>query len=94
MGEAYGELVEHDRDTLLIQLHSQTAAPHEPLIRDAMQKASRALRLLSRESGAGAEEIQAWFAMGMLINVMAAIGAEQLDAEWAQVLANHEYEDC
>jgi hypothetical protein len=39
-----------------------------------------------RESGAGPEELKIWFAYGMLYNVMAAIDADRLAAEWAKAL--------
>jgi AcrR family transcriptional regulator len=88
MGHAYNELLEQDRDVLLVQLHSQVAASAEPLVRDAMRRTFRELyELVERESGGGAEELRAWFAHGMLCNVMAAIDAEQVDEAWAQTLA-------
>jgi AcrR family transcriptional regulator len=88
MGRAYGDLLERDRDVLLIQLHSQVAAGREPLIRDAMRRTFRDLyALVARESGAGPELLSPWFAHGMLCNVMAAIDAAQLDEDWAQALA-------
>jgi hypothetical protein len=87
MGQAYRELLERDREVLLIQLHSQVAAGHEPLIRAAMQRTfADVYDLVSRESGAAPEELKSWFAEGMLINVMAAIDADQLDAPWAEAL--------
>jgi AcrR family transcriptional regulator len=87
MGRAYDELLETDRDVLMIQLHSQVAAGAEPLVREAMHRTFRELyALVARESGAGPEELQPWFAYGMLWNVMAAIDAENLDEEWARAL--------
>ncbi len=87
MGRAYAELLERDRDVLLVQLHSQVTAAAEPLVRAAMQRTFRDLyELVERESGAGPEELKAWFGHGMLCNVMAAIDAEQLDEPWAKAL--------
>jgi len=87
MGNAYGELLESDRDVLLIQLHSQVTSGAEPLVREAMQRTFRELyALVAAESGAGEEELRGWFAHGMLCNVMAAIGAEDLDETWARTL--------
>jgi AcrR family transcriptional regulator len=89
MGRAYGELVETERDVLLIQLHSQAAAGGEPRIRDAMRETFRQLYdVVRRESGAGAEHLRGWFAHGMLINVMTTIEADQLDADWARALSD------
>jgi AcrR family transcriptional regulator len=87
MGRAYGELLVRDRDVLLIQLHSQVAARREKRIRDAMRRTFRDLyELVRRESDAGPEELKMWFADGMLYNVMAAIDADRLAAEWAKAL--------
>jgi AcrR family transcriptional regulator len=91
MGRAYGQLLETDRDVLLVQLHSQVAAGGEPLVREAMRDCFRHLYdLVERESGADAEQLKVWFAHGMLCNVMAAIGADQLDERWAIALAGED----
>lgn len=95
MGAAYDELVHSDRDVLLIQLHSQVASASEPLIRQSMQRCfSNIHELVSRESGAGDEELRGWFAHGMLCNVMAAIDAETVEAPWAQALTASEDRDA
>jgi AcrR family transcriptional regulator len=87
MGHAYGDLIDRDRDLLRMQLHAQVAAGTEPLVRDAVQRCFGELfELVQRESGAEPEDLQPWFAHGMLCNVMASIGADQLDAEWAKAL--------
>jgi AcrR family transcriptional regulator len=91
MGRAYGDLLERDRDVLLIQLHSQVASGSEPLVRDAVRRCFAGLyELVERESGATPEELKGWFAHGMLCNVMAAIDADTLEAPWAQTLAGDE----
>jgi AcrR family transcriptional regulator len=88
MGRAYDDLLERDRDVLLVQLHSQVSAGAEPLIREAMQRCFREIyELVARESGAGPEEMRTWFAHGMLCNVMAAIDAAGLDEPWARALS-------
>jgi AcrR family transcriptional regulator len=87
MGRAYGELLEQDRDLLLMQLHSQVAAGGEPLIRDAARHCFETLyELVRRESGASPEELRGWFAHGMLCNVMGALDADRIDADWARAL--------
>jgi AcrR family transcriptional regulator len=87
IGRVLDELNERDRDVLLIQLHSQVAAGHEPLVREAAQRCFRDLyELVGREAGATEEQLRSWFAIGMLNNVMAAIDADQVDAPWAKVL--------
>jgi AcrR family transcriptional regulator len=91
MGLAYDDLLESDRDVLLIQLHSQVAAGSEPLVRDAVRRCFAGLyELVERESGSGPDELRQWFAHGMLCNVMAAIDADQLDQPWARALAGAE----
>jgi AcrR family transcriptional regulator len=91
MGRAYGELLERDRDVLLMQLHSQVAAAGEPLIRDAARCCFETLyELVGRESGASPEDLRGWFAHGMLCNVMAAIDADRIDDEWATALTGED----
>jgi AcrR family transcriptional regulator len=87
MGKAYDELLNTDRDVLLLQLAAQVGASAEPRIRTALQSCFRELyELVSERSGASAEDLRMWFAQGMLCNVMAAIGAEQVDEPWAKAL--------
>jgi AcrR family transcriptional regulator len=94
MGREYDELLERDRDVLLIQLHSQVASSLEPLVRDAARRCFAGLyELVERESGAGPEELRTWFAHGMLCNAMAAIDADALDAPWARTLAGDEHDE-
>jgi AcrR family transcriptional regulator len=90
LGDAYTALL-GDRELLLVQLHAHAASPQEPAIRDAMRRCfARLVELVERESGASPEEIRSFFAMGMLLNVLAALDATALDAHWAEVLAG----DC
>jgi hypothetical protein len=85
------ELLEGDRDVLLMQLHSQVAAAGEPLIRDAVRHCFETLyELVGRESGAGPDELRGWFAHGMLCNAMAAIDADRLDDDWATALTGED----
>src|SRR3954468_2485467 len=86
IGTAYAELIS-DRETLLVQLHSFTAAAADPAVRDAVRGGfARLYELVSGESGASDEEVQGFFAHGMLINVLFAIGADQLGEPWAKAL--------
>jgi hypothetical protein len=45
---------------------------------------------VQRESAAPDEEIQSFFAMGMLVNTVVAMGASGLDEPWAQLLCSKE----
>ena len=75
----------------MVQLYARVAASRLPLVREAIQDCFKAVyELVKRESGAGRDEIHAWFAHGMLCDVMAAIGADELDEEWAKVLSYSE----
>ncbi|HYF26505.1 MAG TPA: helix-turn-helix domain-containing protein [Baekduia sp.] len=94
MGHAYAELVDADRDILRLQLQSQVAAPSEPCIEEAARRCFAALyELVGRLSGADDERLRDFFAKGMLINVMTAIGADELDAPWAQALTHRDRGD-
>jgi AcrR family transcriptional regulator len=91
MGEAYVELVERDRDVLLMQLHSQVAGSTEPQIRDAARRCFATLyELVARESAASPEALRAWFAHGMLCNVMAALDANRIGDGWALALTGRD----
>lgn len=86
MGCAYEELLAEEPDLLRLQIQSQ-AVSGEPDIDAAMQTTFRELYALAAErSDATEEELRGWFAAGMLINVMATIGARGLDEPWAKTL--------
>lgn len=88
MGTAYRELLESDRNLLMLQLQSQVTSG-EPEIAASMQQTFRELYALVEErTGASEVEIQAFFAQGMLMNVLAAINALELDEPWAQALSS------
>lgn len=85
MGMAYVGLLA-DRDLLLNQINAH-AACDDPAIRDQMRRGfAQLVDLVERETGAGAEEVRGFFAQGMLLNVLAAMQAEDVDEHWAQVL--------
>jgi AcrR family transcriptional regulator len=86
MGEAYGELLE-DRSLLMTQIHQHAAAASMPDVAAGSRAWFAALfELVSRETGLPDEEIHKFFATGMLLNVMAAIGATDQDGPWAACL--------
>jgi AcrR family transcriptional regulator len=93
MGHAYRDLLESDRDVLLMQLHSQVAAAGDPLIREGARRCFETLYgLVRKESGAAPEELRDWFAHGMLCNAMAAIDADRIDDEWARALTTEDHD--
>jgi len=84
MGLAYHDLV-RDPELLLVEMHAFMAAVHDPAVRRASQRGMRRIwATASSVSGLGADEVRSWLAMGMLLNVIAALGLEQLDEPWAQ----------
>src|SRR4051794_12270387 len=86
MGEAYVGLL-GDRDALLGQLQAHAAAVNDTAVREAVRRGFAELyEFVAGVSLAADEEIQAWFAHGMLLNVMAALDAENVDAPWARAL--------
>jgi AcrR family transcriptional regulator len=91
MGAAYIDLLQ-DRQLLLLQLHSHAAAASVPAIREATREGFQDLvELVRRESGAPAEDVQRFFAQGMLINILGAMDAASIDEPWARLLMG---EDC
>jgi AcrR family transcriptional regulator len=85
IGLAYVGLL-GDRHLLLNQLHAH-AACDDPAIRDQMRRGfARLVEIVERETGAEPQEIRAFFAHGMLLNVLAAMQAQDVDEHWAQLL--------
>jgi AcrR family transcriptional regulator len=85
MGMAYIGLL-GDRNLLLNQLNA-LAACDDPAIRDQVRRGfARLVELVEHESGADAEAVRMFFANGMLLNVTAAMQAQDVDEHWAQVL--------
>jgi AcrR family transcriptional regulator len=93
MGGAYIGLLA-DRDLLLGQLNAFAACEDEP-VRDEMRRSfARLVELVERESGATPDEVRTFFAHGMLLNVLAAMRAEDSDAHWADVLLGPQEMRC
>lgn len=87
MGGAYAELI-RDQDLLLLQMHAQAAAVSVPEIRRAVQQGyARVVEYARSVSGATDEQIQHFIAMGALCNVVVTMGAESVDAPWANTLS-------
>src|SRR3954447_11953403 len=86
MGESYSHLVA-DRRLLLTQLHAHAAAASMPEVAEAVRRGFADLyQLIKRETGDD-DTIRDFVATGMLMNVMAAAGASDLDVPWADCLA-------
>ena len=81
MGKAYEKLLE-DRTLLLLQMQAY-AAGDDPAIRAATRSAFRELwTLVERLTGLPYERVVEFFAMGMLLNVAAALDLPAVDERW------------
>ena len=88
MGMAYFELMQ-DPELLQVQLHGFAAAPGDPDIARACRRTFEVLQTLVYERAQlDDEELRNFFAMGMLINVMAAIDLLAIPDQWAQNLCH------
>ena len=86
MGAAYAELIS-DPSVLRLQMHAYAASVEDPEIRAAAQEGLGGLWALAQSrSGADRETMRAFFATGMLCNVIAAVGLDGLGEPWAQDL--------
>ena len=86
MGDAYVQLLDTDRDYLMLQ-HQAYAACDDPVIRERVRGCyARLVALVERLSDAEPERIDEFFRYGMWLNVAAAMGVEDLSAgcEWVQ----------
>lgn len=87
MGAAYEQLLAADPELLLLQLHAHAAAPELPEMRQTMRAGwQRLVEMVSERSGAPDDEVQRFFAHGMLLNMVAALDLGAIDARWATTL--------
>jgi AcrR family transcriptional regulator len=86
MGEAYGALLE-DRSMLMTQIHQFAAAASMPEVAEVSRGFFAELYdLVEASTELDPESIHQFFATGMLLNVMAAIGATDDLGPWAASL--------
>jgi AcrR family transcriptional regulator len=82
MGDAYHHLLE-DRTLLLLQMQAY-AACDDPAVRAATRAGYKELwALVERLTGLPFERVVQFFAMGMLLNVAAAMDLRAVDERWA-----------
>ena len=93
IGHAYAGLLA-DRNLLLGQLHAFAACDDDAVRAQVRRGFARLVEFVERESGADPEQVRAFFAHGMLLNVLAAMRAEDSDAHWAQVLLGPPEIEC
>jgi AcrR family transcriptional regulator len=85
MGAAYIDLLK-DRRLLLSQLQSY-AACDDPAVRKAVrQRYGELVKFVEQTSGVEPERVREFFAMGMLLNVAAAMDLPSVQEGWAQRL--------
>jgi AcrR family transcriptional regulator len=83
MGEAYHQLVINDRTRLLSQLQAY-AACDDPDVREAMRRGYGELfAFVEAVADLPKEAVTRWFAMGMLLNVVAAMDLRANPEPWA-----------
>jgi AcrR family transcriptional regulator len=91
IGRAYGELIESDRTMLQGQLQAYSAAVNDEEIRASVARGyGRLVDYVETVSGADKHTLAAFFAKGMLMNVLAAVNysiAEEPQDSWAARLA-------
>jgi AcrR family transcriptional regulator len=86
MGEAYGELIA-DRERLQLMMQCMAAAADDPEIRAAMRRTWRDLvELVERVAPGTPEDTSAFFAKGMLLNVLNAMGLFEQPTPWGDRL--------
>src|SRR4051794_18478325 len=83
MGEAYGELM-RDRDQLMLQLQAYAACDDPEIGALTRREFGRLWREVGRLSGVDDDRLQQFFAMGMLMNVMAAMDATSHAETWVK----------
>lgn len=87
MGDAYAKLIT-DNDLMLVQLHAQAAAVSEPAVREAVRQGyARTVEYVRGASGGDDQQVQGFFATGMLCHLLVSIGADAVDAPWTRTLA-------
>ena len=83
MGERYGELL-RDRDELLLQMQSYAAADDPEIGEVTRREFGRLWREVARLSGMPDDRLQMFFAMGMLMNVLASMDATAHPSQWVK----------
>jgi AcrR family transcriptional regulator len=83
MGERYGELL-RDRDELLLQMQAYAACDDPEIGEVTRREFGRLWREVARLSGLDDERLQQFFAMGMLMNVVASMDATNHPSQWVK----------
>lgn len=86
MGNAYVQMLESDRDYLMLQLHSYAACDDEVIREHVRALYARLVARVEELTGAEQEQIDNFFRYGMWLNVAAAMGVPDLSVgcEWVR----------
>lgn len=85
MGQAYVKLL-GDRKMLLAQLHAYAACDDSDVRKIVRDGFGELHRYVQRVTGADEDRVRDFFAVGMLINVMAAMDLVKVNEPWAKSL--------
>ena len=85
MGMAYQRLLD-DRSLLLMQMQAYAACTDEEIREVVRDEMLRLVSFVQSASGAPQEAMREWLAYGMLMNVVAAMDLESVDADWARMM--------
>src|SRR3954471_1350837 len=88
MGQAYVDMLTEDPRRLMGQMHMYAAAQDEDVRRVAREGYGRLVEFVEGASGLDSARISRFFAKGMLINVIAAMGLKDERGGWAQRLVD------
>jgi AcrR family transcriptional regulator len=86
IGTAYGELLVHDRTYLRSQMAAYAACDDPEICEGVRNGFGDLVHYVERVSGLDPKRISAFFAKGMLMNVLASMGLQEPDEPWAQRL--------
>jgi AcrR family transcriptional regulator len=87
MGRAYRELLESDRDYLMLQHQSYAACDDEVVRARVRNRFAQLVELVRELSDAEPERLDEFFMRGMALNVAAALGVEELSVQCPWVAA-------
>jgi AcrR family transcriptional regulator len=86
MGDAYIQLLEADPRRLMLQMHMYAASGEPEVGAVAREGYGELVRFVEQASGVSGKRISEFFATGMLINVIAAMGVRDAGIDWADRL--------
>jgi AcrR family transcriptional regulator len=86
MGAAYVELLAADQRRLTLQMHMYAATDEPEVRRVAREGYGELVRFVEQASGESQARVTRFFARGMLINVIAAMGVRDAGIDWADRL--------